>query len=558
MQPSSGIVANEERVTGNIAAEVIFERDRLLVSSVLPSGHVLEVGFADWLYSAPSVDGHASIPVAYAELYGLAALDPKLWVRSDDGGDRQELSLPLLLRQVDIRTSAEFSERVQSLRDRMTDSEAVRFAARRLLMTPDSRFDDRAAAICAIGYRIVEARDTQDSDIDFLRSAARETLAMAPRTERYARWITSVTMVLTYVAILLRDADETEAQLIETLSYRPFLPQLSLLHTNFSRCNLLLSLIRAARHDTIGAYAALDDIDQVFRIGVRSSWIDDNVRGRSQYSEIFAVMKVAQLADDLKAGLAVAAEEGRMAEFAASTALTSISPIVKSLQVDGHWTAVLAQISASKSATSNRRKAEEAAAISAARQGLPAPAPEGDDLSRRIETWLSNEIGHEFADAVTAFRKDVADALCRDDMSFAQQAGVRLAGLFAHEAGLRQRLMLSWPTLRMLGDARLLTGCLMALDAPDAAYRSLRDQTAWCKHVLATYSVSGSADYDNAALFVFTGQLSYLVANRYLVPQQRHVADRSIPQDFAKTFRRVFKDEQLQVKVTHIIETLTP
>jgi hypothetical protein len=76
--------------------------------------------------------------------------------------------------------------------------------------------------------------------------------------------------------------------------------------------------------------------------------------------------------------------------------------------------------------------------------------------------------------------------------------------------------------------------------------------------VLAAYPISGSADYDNAALFVFTGQLSYLVANRYLVPQQRHVADRSIPQDFAKTFGRVFRDEQLQVKVTHIIETLAP
>jgi hypothetical protein len=544
-------------VTGNIAAEVMFERDRLIVSSVLPSGHVLEVGFADWLYSAPSVDGRASVPVAYAELYGLAVLDPKLWARSDNGGDRQELNLPLLLRQIDIRTSAEFGERVQSLRDRMTDSEAVRFAARRLLMTPDSRFDDRAAAICAIGYRIVEARDPQDSDIDFLRSAARETLAMVPRSERYARWITSVTMVLTYVAVLLRDAEETEAQLIETLSYRPFLPQLSLLHTNFSRCNLLLSLIRAARCDIVGAYAALDDIDQVFRIGVRSSWIDDNIRGRSQFSEIFAVMKVAQLADDLKAGLEEAAGQGRTAEFAASTDLTSISPIVKSLQVGGHWTTVLAQASASKAAAGNRRKSEMAA-ISAAQQTPPAPAQASDGLSQRIAAWLSNDIGQEFADAVASLRSDVADALCRDDASFAQQAEVRLAALFAHEADLRRRLMLGWPTLRMLGDARLLVGCLMALETRETAYRSLRDQTSWCKYVLAAYPISGSADYDNAALFVFTGQLSYLVANRYLVPQQRHVADRSIPQDFAKTFGRVFRDEQLQVKVTHIIETLAP
>lgn len=543
-------------MTGGFAAEILFERDRLIISSALPPGHFLEAGFADWLYSAPSADGQAAIPVAYDELYRLPVLEPKLWIRSESGGDRQELGLPLLLGQIDIRTSAEFGQRVQSLRERMTDNEAVRFAARRLLMTPDSRFDDRAAAICAIGYRIVEGRDPADSDIGFLRKAARETLAMAARNERYARWITSVTMVLTYLAILMRDANEVEAQLAETLSYRPFLAQLSLLHTNFSRCNLLLALIRAARHDLVGANAALDDIEQVFRIGVRSSWIDDNIKGRSQYSEIFAVLKVAQLADELKAGLAAAAQQGQAAAFAASTALTSISPIVKALQTDGHWQAILGQVSGSKAAANNLRKAE--AAASAAKPAAPAEADPADGLSQRIAAWASNDVGREFAKAAAALRMEVADAICRGDASIAADADRRLATLIANEADLRRRLMLGWPTLRVLAEARLLTACLMAAAARDAAYVRLREQTRWCKQVLATYPISGSDDYEHAALFVFTGQLSYLVANRYLVPQQRHLADRSIPLDFARTFARVFEDEQLQANIIGLVEALAP
>ena len=435
------IVASESGVAGTVAAQVVFERDRLIVSSSLPSDHLLEVGFADWLYSAPAIDGQASIPVAYDELYRLPVLEPKIWIRTADG-DRREASLPLLLQQIDIRTSAEFTERVQSLRDRMTDKEAVRFASRRLLMTPDARFEDRAAALCAIGYRIIEARDPGDSDIAFLRSSARETLAMATRHERFARWVTSVTMVLTYVAILMRDVAETEAQLAETLSYRPFLPQLSLLHTNFSRCNLLLALIRAARHDIGAAYAALDDVDQVFRIGVKNSWIDDDVRGRSQYSEIVAVLKVAQIADELKTGLAAAAEQGQAAEFATATVLTSISPTVKSLQEGGHWAAILAEVSSSKVAASNRSRAEEAVAQFAARSSL-APAQADDDLSRRIAAWLSNDVGRDFAAAATALRADVIDALCRDDLPFAGEAGNRVGTLFGHEAAARRGIRAS-------------------------------------------------------------------------------------------------------------------
>lgn len=355
MLASSEMEADPAVGEGDGAATARFERTRLIISASLDADEILEAEFAGKRFRGMSVAGAASVIVNYAELYAEPILDPHLRIYDRSGAARQ-LALPLLVQQIDIRTSSEFTERVQSLRKRMTDNEAVRFAARRLLMTPDQAFDDRAAAVCAIGYRIVEGGDRDDSDTVFLRSAARETIAMGARSERYARWTTSMTMVLTYIAILMREPLETELQLTETLSYRHFLPQLSLLHTNFSRCNLLLALIRAARNDVTGARACLADIDQVFRIGVRSSWIDHNIKGRSQFSEIFAVLKVVRLAAELQSQLDSAAAGNGLADFAAAAPMASISPIVRSLQVNGHWQAVLDHNSGSKVAAINRKK----------------------------------------------------------------------------------------------------------------------------------------------------------------------------------------------------------
>ena len=355
MLTSSDIATPAVAGGGESGPVIRFERARLIVSAPVSDDGLLEVELGGKRFRSMPVDGLASVSVDYDDLYEAAVLDPKLRIYAGSGAAR-DLPLPLLMQQIDIRSSADFSENVQSLRKRMADNEAVRFASRRLLMQAEQPFDDRAAAVCAMGYRIVEGGDPHDSDIEFVRAAARETISSGARSDRFARWITSMTMVLAYIAILRRESGETERQLIETLSYRPFLPQLSLLHTNFSRCNLLLALIRAARNDVIGASSALADVEQVFRIGVKSSWIDHNIRGRSQFSEIVAVLKVARLAAELEAQLHAAAREDRLAEFAAAAPMTSISPIVKSLQVAGHWQAVLDHNRRSRLATTNRKK----------------------------------------------------------------------------------------------------------------------------------------------------------------------------------------------------------
>lgn len=123
------------------------------------------------------------------------------------------------------------------------------------------------------------------------------------------------------------------------------------------------------------------------------------------------------------------------------------------------------------------------------------------------------------------------------------------------EADLRPRGMLTWTTLRHLGEARLMAACLLAEADRDATLAILRDQTRWCKEVLGSFPFGEDGDFEEGLQFIFVAQLSYLLAHRYVRPEARHIADHGIADDFARTFGRVF-DEPLQARVTALLDRL--
>jgi len=181
-------------------------------------------------------------------------------------------------------------------------------------------------------------------------------------------------------------------------------------------------------------------------------------------------------------------------------------------------------------------------------------APEA--LLRQFTAWNSSDIGIMFAESAGRFRDRLVEAVRNGEFGYAMTAQARISEFFGMEADLRHRRMLGWPTLCRLAEARLMAACLLAEADRDGALRMLRDQTRWAKQILALFPLAGADAFDEAAHFVFIAQLSYLVAHRYVRAEDRHIADHGIPEDFARTFHRVFRDEALQARVIELMDRL--
>lgn len=184
-------------------------------------------------------------------------------------------------------------------------------------------------------------------------------------------------------------------------------------------------------------------------------------------------------------------------------------------------------------------------------QEVPPPL----SLAQRFEAWRSSDVGGDFAAGAEALRNDIVDAMRDDAFDRAGTACAGVAEYFAMEPDLRRRGMLAWPTLRHLGEARMMAACLLAEADRDGALAILRDQTRWCKEVLGSFPFADDGDFEEGLQFIFIAQLSYLIAHRYVRPEDRHIADRGIPEDFARTFGRVF-DKPLQDRVTALMDRL--
>ncbi len=181
-----------------------------------------------------------------------------------------------------------------------------------------------------------------------------------------------------------------------------------------------------------------------------------------------------------------------------------------------------------------------------------APA-EFDRLYRTFDAWNAADVGGEFDAAVSIALDQVVKAMRDRDYAFGPSAAATVAHLFAIEPVLRARRMIGWDTALRLSKTRTLAACLIGAAQRDEAYAMLADQAGWVKEVLATFRFGSIADYDAAGMLVLSATVSYLLAFRYLKPEACHIADNGIPEDFDKTFRRIFGDETLQASVKDFI-----
>lgn len=464
-----------------------------------------------------------------------------------------QMDLPAdpLLAKVDIRNRDEFLERVQALSKRIPDPEAIRFCSRRLLANPGSRAELRAAAICAIGYRIVEGLDPADPDYPRFWGWVESLLAEYGANDNEVRWTTSVTMVAAYAAILQENAPEVIHYLRRTLSYRHHLERLSLLHTNFSRSDTLLALAEMARGNREEAEALLADVAEVFRTGARASLIQDPQRGRYQFSEIAAVLKSVRAATGILNQIEQVGSREELVALAFSTSIGEISILTRQLMDKGHWHGVLEALAKGASDlgapnfTRARRKPKPPVA--------PVEAPARlADLPTLIEAaGLPGDAATDaFRRAVACLSAGAKAAVSAGSADFHQHHAASLNALLAVDTRLRAQGTYLWPSLLELSRTRFRLAFLAVMAGDrEAGHAALVQTIFWVKEVLVVAVIEHDEDFEPAGVLVLSGLVAYLVAHRYLMPQPRHLGDLLIEADLHRSLHRVFRDDALSQRI---------
>lgn len=511
---------------------------------------VFKVSIGGQDFATPLPAGEAAVTmIPLIELEMLPNLAHRLAIAWPD----RQLDLPAdpLLSKVDIRTRDEFLERVQALSKRIPDPEAIRFCSRRLLANGGSRAELRAAAICAIGYRIVEGLDPADPDYPRFWGWVEGLLAEYGRNDNEVRWTTSVTMVAAYAAILQENAAEVVRYLRQTLSYRHHLERLSLLHTNFSRSDTLLALAEMARGNREEAEALLADVAEVFRTGAKASLIQDPQRGRYQFSEIAAVLKSVRAATSILNQIEQAGSREELVALSFSASIADISILTKQLTENGHWHGVLEALAegASDVGAPNFVQARRKPRQRPAPAEVPAPLA---GLPGLIEA--ASQPGEAAADA---FRRAVASlgagakaAVAADSPDFHVVHAAALEALLAVDIRLREAGTYLWPSLLELSRTRFRFAFLAVMAGDrEAGYAALVQTIFWVKEVLVAAVIENDDDFEPAGVFVLSGLVAFLVAHRYLVPQPKHLGDLLIEADLHRSLHRVFRDEALTQRI---------
>lgn len=468
-----------------LAAEVTFSREHLMVACEAAPGERLQLRLGDSLASSEPVaegEGRASLALPLAPLYAQATLPQALCLLAPDGTERQALPADALLTAIDIRTHRQFFERVQSNTARMSDAEAARFCARRLLRREKAEFAVRCAALCVLGYRILEVADPQDSDLDELWAEAEATLLIPQEGEAAVRWRSSVSMMLTYIAILQRDPARSERMLGITLTYRGSLSRL--LSPNYARSEVLLAAQRLAQGAKEAALDLLLDVETVFRAGVQGSSVELPGRGYYPYTEVQAALRVVRMAYQMRQRAERAADRKAMLLVAQDPGFKAMSSIMRLLVEGGHL----------------------AGWLQAATGLPPGPAP--------LETPQ-----RRFTAEARALQARLWQAVEAEEHAAGAEAMPALQRLAAQFDAAPPHGLLPWDGLAELARARFWCGLLLVRDGREAeAHAWFAEASGWGKSLLARTGFGRDADFTAMNAFIAAVMMNYLAAHSQLRP----------------------------------------
>ncbi|MTH60688.1 hypothetical protein [Paracoccus litorisediminis] len=497
--------------------EITFFRNHLIIGCDAGPGDRLIVRIAGQTFSSPPVsDGHrAIVSIDYAPLYDADALPHELELASPAATVR----LPQLdaLSLVDIRSKAEFDNRVQGPASRQLHDEAARFCCRRAIRRHSDNYPLQAAAACVLGYRILEALDPDDTDIAEVRNAGLAIIRETPAGEDGIRWRSSVGTMLGYLGILLQDPDLSQEALSAALEHR----DAGRLRTpNYARGEILLAALSLMQERKGEALELLRDIEDAFRGGVAGSRIEIPSQGYYACTEIHASLFAVRAAFDLRRAIAAIPNGVSPETVTLNFNFSGLSPILRALTDEGHFRAWLKAASATK--------------------------------LRRVRP--PSEV-HGFRKRSGALLANVWSAVENNAPSVNSDWPVELDALTKWSVALASAGNFSWSGLLDLAESRYWLGLKMAHERSPEASRVLAGAAPWAKRVFSTVPFAERADFARMEAIMSLVMSSYLVEHSLLNPLPAY-ADRA---EFTRLAthhgRSAFKGEEGKAKlVTSLVK----
>ncbi|MBD9528943.1 hypothetical protein [Paracoccus sp. PAR01] len=491
--------------------EITFFRNHLTVGCDAGLGDRLIVRIAGRTFSSPPVsDGHrAIVSIDYAPLYDADSLPHEIELVSSAATVRLPQQDALTL--VDIRSKAEFSDRVQGPASRQLHDEAARFCCRRAIRRHSDNYPLQAAAACVLGYRILEAFDLDDTDIAEARNAGLAIIRETPTDEDGIRWRSSVGTMLGYLGILLHDPDLSQEALSAALEHR----DVGRLRTpNYARGEILLAALSLMQERKGEALELLRDVEDAFRGGVAGSRIEIPSQGYYACTEIHASLFAVRTAFDLRRAIAATPNGVALEAVTLNFNFSGLSPILAELTEKGHLHAWLK---------------------TAATRKLSRVRPPSDV--------------HGFRKRSGALLAKVWSAVENDAQSIDADWPVELDALTKWSMALASAGSFSWSGLLDLAETRFWLGLKLDQERSPEASQVLAGAAPWGKRVFSTVPFAERADFARMEAIMSLVMSSYLVEHSLLNPLPKYADKAEFTRLATHHGRSAFKADERKAKL---------
>ncbi|ROH87081.1 hypothetical protein ED236_05220 [Pseudomethylobacillus aquaticus] len=204
----------------------------------------------------------------------------------------------LIISEFNVDLKELFYERVVSTARSIRNPNLLRLCCKRAVKRFHNNYDVAGIAICALGYRVLDANDPQDRDMGWLQTEVNRLLRWRDPVSAYhhTRWATSCLILNAYIDINFDRYEDGIQKLRRLFYYRYGLSYAPLVQTNLVRAGLLIADFDIKMGHLQQVRPLLEEVIRVAEDGVWFSDLDDPGPGVFKFTEFDITLAGARIA----------------------------------------------------------------------------------------------------------------------------------------------------------------------------------------------------------------------------------------------------------------------
>lgn len=313
-------------------ASVQYLREGIEVTLWGDMRHSFEISIGDVLWQIPGTEAqNCTTFIPYEKIY-LASEFP-IKILSIELNKKSKIEAVEHSEALEIFKPLDFFGKIQDPSKRsIHDAEAIRFVCRRMIMRHEIPVSTKLAALCVLGYRIIEEGDQLDSDIAFVLERYENLL----ESDGNDRWISSVCTMLIYLGIMLSNTQMSRNALEKVQSSKSFERIRS---PNFAISRLLLALQLFLEGSKNDAAEILRDSECIFRNSISDSAcvLSNPLVSYFPYTEVFATLSVIRRISIFRQLISLGQSRDESIQLIEALKISSINPSLRNLIERGYF-----------------------------------------------------------------------------------------------------------------------------------------------------------------------------------------------------------------------------